>query len=128
MQSITGHLWEKGPSVSVCFNYLVLENHDFLKILIPLPFQSIIAPWIAKRRTPRIKQQCINIGSGPTILRWSELQGEGMAALLDELHPATAPHELRRISPRTTYRGRDRTAHEGGRRQTSDSLYAVPQI
>ena len=77
----------------------VSETHDFLKNLfsdgdlIPLPFQSIIAPWIAKRRTPRIEQQYIDIGGGSPILRWSELQGEGMAALLDELHPSTAPHK-----------------------------------
>ncbi|KAF8274458.1 hypothetical protein EI94DRAFT_1713484 [Lactarius quietus] len=128
MQSVTGHL-PTGPFVTVCFNFLVRAeresscrdaqygraihrmswNHDFLKNPIPLPFQSIIAPWIAKRRTPRIKQQYINIGGGSTIL-------------------PTAPHEVRRISPRATCRGRDRTAHEGGRRQTSDSLYAVPQI
>jgi len=61
--------------------------------LIPLPFQSIIAPWIAKRRTPKIEQQYVDIGGGSPILRWTELQGEGMAALLDELHPATAPHK-----------------------------------
>lgn len=77
----------------------VSETHDFLRNLfldgdlIPLPFQSIVAPWIAKRRTPRIEQQYMAIGGGSPILRWSELQGEGMAALLDELHPATAPHK-----------------------------------
>jgi ferrochelatase len=77
----------------------VSETYDFLRNLfsdgdlIPLPFQSIIAPWIAKRRTPRIEQQYIDIGGGSPILRWSELQGEGMTALLDELHPATAPHK-----------------------------------
>ncbi|KAH9061265.1 ferrochelatase [Lactarius vividus] len=77
----------------------VSETHDFLRNLfldgdlIPLPFQSLIAPWIAKRRTPQIEQQYKDIGGGSPILRWSELQGEGMAALLDELHPATAPHK-----------------------------------
>ncbi|KAI9442229.1 ferrochelatase [Lactarius indigo] len=77
----------------------VSETHDFLRNLfldgdlIPLPFQSIIAPWIAKRRTPQIEQQYKDIGGGSPILRWSELQGEGMAALLDELHPTTAPHK-----------------------------------
>jgi ferrochelatase len=35
----------------------------------------------------------MDIGGGSPILRWSELQGEGMAALLDELHPSTAPHK-----------------------------------
>jgi ferrochelatase len=75
------------------------ETSDFLKNLfsdgdlIPLPFQSILAPWIAKRRTPRIEKQYMDIGGGSPIRRWTEFQGEGMAALLDELHPATAPHK-----------------------------------
>ncbi len=77
----------------------VPETHDFLKNLfsdgdlIPLPFQSILAPWIAKRRTPQIEKQYTDIGGGSPILRWTETQGEGMAALLDELNPATAPHK-----------------------------------
>ena len=77
----------------------VSETSDFLKNLfsdgdlIPLPFQSILAPWIAKRRTPRIEKQYADIGGGSPIRRWTEFQGEGMAALLDELHPTTAPHK-----------------------------------
>ena len=77
----------------------VSETHDFLRNLfsdgdlIPLPFQSMLAPWIAKRRTPQIEKQYADIGGGSPILRWTETQGEGMAALLDELHPATAPHK-----------------------------------
>jgi len=77
----------------------VSETHDFLRNLfsdgdlIPLPFQSILAPWIAKRRTPQIEKQYADIGGGSPILRWTETQGEGMASLLDELHPATAPHK-----------------------------------
>ncbi|KAI0311956.1 ferrochelatase [Amylostereum chailletii] len=77
----------------------VPETHDFLKNLfmdkdlIPLPFQSYLALWIAKRRTPQIEKQYAAIGGGSPILRWSEIQGKGMAALLDELHPETAPHK-----------------------------------
>jgi protoporphyrin/coproporphyrin ferrochelatase len=77
----------------------VPETYDFLRNLfsdgdlIPLPFQSILAPWIAKRRTPQIEKQYTDIGGGSPILRWSELQGAGMATLLDELHPETAPHK-----------------------------------
>ena len=77
----------------------VPETHAFLKNLfsdgdlIPLPFQSILAPWIAKRRTPQIEKQYADIGGGSPILRWTETQGEGLVALLDELHPATAPHK-----------------------------------
>ena len=75
------------------------ETHDFLKNLfsdgdlIPLPFQSVLAPWIARRRTPKIEQQYTDISGGSPILRYTRLQGDRMAALLDELHPATAPHK-----------------------------------
>ncbi|KAG6874474.1 hypothetical protein C0995_010384 [Termitomyces sp. Mi166 len=77
----------------------VSETHDFLKNLfldgdlIPLPFQRVLAPLIARRRTPQIEKQYQDIGGGSPILRWTKLQGEGMAKLLDELHPATAPHK-----------------------------------
>ncbi|THH16019.1 hypothetical protein EW146_g4557 [Bondarzewia mesenterica] len=77
----------------------VPETHDFLKNLfmdrdlIPLPFQSLLAPLIAKRRTPKIEAQYTAIGGGSPILRYTEFQGKGMATLLDELHPETAPHK-----------------------------------
>lgn len=75
------------------------ETHDFLKNLfldgdlIPLPFQRFLAPVIARRRTPQIEQQYRDIGGGSPILRYTQLQGEEMAKLLDELHPETAPHK-----------------------------------
>lgn len=77
----------------------VEETHDFLKNLfmdgdlIPLPFQRFLAPYIARRRTPQIEQQYAAIGGGSPILRYTKLQGEAMAELLDELHPQTAPHK-----------------------------------
>ncbi|CDR39988.1 RHTO0S04e12904g1_1 [Rhodotorula toruloides] len=77
----------------------VPETGDFLSRLfhdgdlIPLPFQSTIAPLIAKRRTPKIEKQYEAIGGGSPILRWTRVQGEGMARLLDELSPETAPHK-----------------------------------
>lgn len=61
--------------------------------LIPLPFQKYAAPLIAKRRTPSIEEQYQAIGGGSPILRYTEYQGKGMAELLDELHPETAPHK-----------------------------------
>ena len=61
--------------------------------LIPLPFQRFLAPIIARRRSPRIEQQYADIGGGSPILRYTRLQGDGMAQLLDELHPETAPHK-----------------------------------
>ncbi|WWC63866.1 ferrochelatase [Kwoniella dejecticola CBS 10117] len=75
------------------------EVHDFLSRLfhdhdlIPLPFQSVLAPVIAKRRTPQIEKQYTDIGGGSPILKWTKLQGEEMCKLLDELNPETAPHK-----------------------------------
>lgn len=77
----------------------VPETYDFLKNLfmdgdlIPLPFQRVIAPLIAKRRTPQIEKQYADIGGGSPILKYTEMQGAGMCELLDELHPETAPHK-----------------------------------
>ncbi|BGP14263.1 hypothetical protein JCM10213_005845 [Rhodosporidiobolus nylandii] len=93
----------KPPTAIVMMNMggpsTVPETGDFLnrlfndKDLIPLPFQSTLAPLIAKRRTPKIEKQYEAIGGGSPILRWTRTQGEGMAKLLDELSPSTAPHK-----------------------------------
>ncbi|KAK2463276.1 hypothetical protein APHAL10511_004931 [Amanita phalloides] len=75
------------------------ETYDFLKNLfsdgdlIPLPLQRVLAPLIAKRRTPQIEKQYEEIGGGSPILKYTQLQGDGMVKLLDELHPETAPHK-----------------------------------
>jgi ferrochelatase len=61
--------------------------------LIPLPFQSIAAPIIAKRRTKRIEKQYEDIGGGSPILRYTKEQGRLMCQLLDEMSPSTAPHK-----------------------------------
>jgi ferrochelatase len=73
---------------------LFLKNLFSDSDLIPLPFQSLIAPIIARRRTPKIEKQYTEIGGGSPILRYTQLQGEGMISLLDELHPETAPHKF----------------------------------
>lgn len=65
--------------------------HD--RDLIQLPFQSRLAPLIARRRTPKIVEQYDKIGGGSPILRWTRMQGKAMASMLDELSPATAPHK-----------------------------------
>ena len=75
------------------------EVHPFLSRLfhdpdlIPLPFQRILAPLIAKRRTPKIEEQYAKIGGGSPIRKWTEHQGKAMVELLDELSPKTAPHK-----------------------------------
>ena len=55
--------------------------------LIPIPFQSRLAPIIAKRRTPRIREQYDKIGGGSPILFWTEKQGKAMENLLDRINP-----------------------------------------
>ncbi|RKP34439.1 hypothetical protein BJ085DRAFT_31254 [Dimargaris cristalligena] len=75
------------------------DVHDFLnrlfmdRDLLQLPFQSKLAPWIAKRRTPKIIKQYAEIGGGSPIGYWTALQGERMAAILDQTNPETAPHK-----------------------------------
>ncbi|XP_003385484.1 PREDICTED: ferrochelatase, mitochondrial-like [Amphimedon queenslandica] len=75
------------------------DVHDFLlrlfldKDLIPLPAQSKLAPWIAKRRTPVIQERYKEIGGGSPIRMWTDKQGEGMVRLLDSLSPETGPHK-----------------------------------
>ncbi|GAA6061134.1 hypothetical protein JCM10212_001734 [Sporobolomyces blumeae] len=93
----------KPPTAIVMMNMggpsTVPETGDFLSRLfhdgdlIPLPFQSTLAPLIAKRRTPKIEKQYADIGGGSPILKWTRIQGEGMAKLLDEMSPQTAPHK-----------------------------------
>ncbi|KAL5031935.1 hypothetical protein BDV3_000053 [Batrachochytrium dendrobatidis] len=63
------------------------------KDLIPLPFQSQLAPFISKRRTPKIKDQYAQIGGGSPIRMWSERQGQLVEKLMDTLSPETAPHK-----------------------------------
>lgn len=62
--------------------------------IIPMgPVQNIVGPYVAKRRTPKITEQYAQIGGGSPILKWSNIQGEAMCKLLDELRPESAPHK-----------------------------------
>lgn len=71
------------------------DVHDFLlrlfsdRDLMRLPAQSQMSKFIARRRTPRIKNQYAEIGGGSPIHKWTHLQGEGMVKLLDEISPET---------------------------------------
>lgn len=81
-----------GPStLDEVGDFLSRLFHD--RELIQLPFQSRLAPLIAARRTPKIKEQYAKIGGGSPILRWTKTQGEEMCKMLDELNPETAPHK-----------------------------------
>jgi len=70
-----------GPATLPAVNSF-LTNLFSDRDLIPLPFQSFLAPWIAKRRTPKIEKQYADIGGGSPIRKWSEFQGEEMVKLL----------------------------------------------
>ncbi|KAG0233718.1 ferrochelatase hem15 [Actinomortierella wolfii] len=61
--------------------------------LIKLPFQKYAAQYIAKTRTPKIKEQYKEIGGGSPILSWTRKQGAMMEKILDEISPETAPHK-----------------------------------
>jgi len=50
-----------------------------------------LAPWIARRRTPKIQEQYNKIGGGSPIKMWTERQGQGMVELLDKMSPETGP-------------------------------------
>ena len=60
-----------------------------ISIISIILFESRLAPWIAKRRTPKIKEQYNKIGGGSPIRKWTQKQGDGMVELLDEISPDT---------------------------------------
>jgi protoporphyrin/coproporphyrin ferrochelatase len=62
--------------------------------IIQLPFQRWLGPFIARRRTPKVRGLYAAIGGGSPILRYTEAQGRGMIARLDRLSPETAPHRF----------------------------------
>jgi ferrochelatase len=62
--------------------------------IIQLPLQRWLGPFIARRRTPKVRRLYADIGGGSPILRYTEAQGRGMVARLDRLSPATAPHKF----------------------------------
>jgi len=79
---------EKSADVRDFLTRLFLDSD-----LLTLPAQSKLGPWIAKRRTPKIIEQYNEIGGGSPIKKWTDLQGEGMVKLLDQISPETAPHK-----------------------------------
>jgi ferrochelatase len=62
--------------------------------IIQLPFQRWLGPFIARRRTPKVRGLYASIGGGSPILRYTEAQGRGMVTRLDRLSPETAPHKF----------------------------------
>jgi ferrochelatase len=62
--------------------------------IIQLPLQRWLGPFIARRRTPKVRNLYAGIGGGSPILRYTEAQGRGMVDRLNRLSPETAPHKF----------------------------------
>jgi len=62
--------------------------------IIQLPLQRWLGPFIARRRTPKVRGLYAAIGGGSPILAYTEAQGRGMVARLDRMSPETAPHKF----------------------------------
>ncbi|XP_033218856.1 ferrochelatase, mitochondrial [Belonocnema kinseyi] len=81
-----------GPSkVEQVDEYLLRIMTD--RDMVQMPFQKYLAPWIAKRRTPEVKEKYKEIGGGSPILKWTNKQGELLCQQLDKKSPETAPHK-----------------------------------
>ena len=84
--------------------------------IIQLPLQRWLGPFIARRRTPKVRNLNASIGGGSPILRYTEAQGRGMVARLDRISPETAPHKFY-VAFRYTHPGSDdalRAMHADG--------------
>lgn len=53
---------------------------------------SILGPWIAKRRAPKVSAKYAEIGGGSPILEWSRKQGSALVQLLNERRKESSPH------------------------------------
>lgn len=58
---------------------------------------SQLAPFIAKRRTPKIQEQYKKIGGGSPIKMWTHKQGSEMVRILDEISPETGQYRNQEI-------------------------------
>lgn len=61
--------------------------------IIKLPMQSILGPWIARRRAPKVTEKYAQIGGGSPIHYWTDRQGDLIVEQLDRISPQTAPHK-----------------------------------
>ncbi|KXS13613.1 ferrochelatase [Gonapodya prolifera JEL478] len=103
-----------------------LHNLFSDKDLIPLPFQSRLAPWIARRRTPKVTDQYAKIGGGSPIGSWTDKQGQAMVKVLDEISPETAPHRhyiAFRYAPPLTETALDKIFQDGVKRAVAFTQY-----
>ncbi|VDN10127.1 unnamed protein product [Dibothriocephalus latus] len=64
------------------------------KEIFALPFQRLLAPWVAKRRTPYLKERYEEVGGGSPLGRWTICQGKALVRILDTISPESAPHKF----------------------------------
>ena len=79
------------PSDTRDFLYNLFNDPD----IIPMgggKKQDLLARLIVSRRTPKIEEQYRQIGGSP-ITQWTQLQGNEMCKILDEISPETGPHK-----------------------------------
>jgi protoporphyrin/coproporphyrin ferrochelatase len=94
--------------------------------IIPLPFQSRLGPFIARRRLKKVQARYAQIGGGSPLLHWTGIQGAELARRLDELCPETAPHRpyiAFRYTPPFTRQALTQMQADGVRRAVALTLY-----
>ncbi|KAF5289472.1 hypothetical protein FQR65_LT11846 [Abscondita terminalis] len=72
------------------FLHKIMTDRDMIQF--PLMMDRL-GPWIAKRRTPEVQKKYAEIGGSSPIYNWTNKQGELLCKQLDEISPATAPHQ-----------------------------------
>ncbi|XP_051157353.1 ferrochelatase, mitochondrial [Leptopilina boulardi] len=81
-----------GPSkLDQVHEYLLRIMTD--RDMVQMPFQSFLAPLIAKGRTPEVMEKYKEIGGCSPILKWTNKQGKLLCEQLDQVSPETAPHK-----------------------------------
>lgn len=88
--------------------------------IITLPWQSRLGPWIAKRRTPKVRELYRTIGGGSPILHWNETQGRAMTERLTRIAPEHGPY-----TPYVAFRYTRPFADEVLRRMADDGIERV---
>jgi len=56
-------------------------------------FHSLLGPFIARKRAPKVAEKYKEIGGGSPILFWTDKQGDLIGQQLDRRSPQTAPHK-----------------------------------
>ncbi len=68
---------------------VTVKPKPFLFEKISFYLHSKLAPFIAKRRTPKIQEQYKKIGGGSPIKMWTNKQGQALVELLNKMSPKT---------------------------------------